>query len=51
MIRNVDVSRSNVKDLLVRAKAGLQAGDIQKEAHLSFYLGIVHETRKEHKNV
>lgn len=37
------VKKPNLKDLLVRAKAGMQAGDIQKEAHLSFYLGIVQE--------
>jgi len=47
LIRMVDPSKSNVKDLLVRAKAGMQAGDVQKEAHLSFYLGMVHETKKE----
>jgi hypothetical protein len=41
----------NIKDLLVRAKAGMQAGDIQKEAHLSFYLGIVHENNKAFKEV
>ena len=47
----VDPSKSNVKDLLTRAKAGMQAGDVQKEAHLSFYLGMVHETKKEFKQV
>jgi len=47
LIRMVDPSKSNIKDLLVRAKAGMQAGDVQKEAHLSFYLGMVHETKKE----
>ena len=30
------------------AKAGMQAGDIQKEAHLSFYLGMVFESNKNH---
>jgi len=49
LIRMIDPSKSNVKDLLVRAKAGMQAGDVQKEAHLSFYLGMVHETKKEYK--
>jgi len=45
----IDPAKSNVKDLLVRAKAGMQAGDVQKEAHLSFYLGMVHETKKEYR--
>lgn len=35
----------------MRAKAGMQAGDIQKEAHLSFYLGMVHENNKSYKEV
>jgi len=47
----MDPTKSNVKDLLVRAKAGMQAGDVQKEAHLSFYLGMVHETKKEFRQV
>jgi hypothetical protein len=34
--------RQNVKDLLIRAKAGMHANDIQKEAHLSFFLGMVY---------
>ena len=25
--------KANIKDLLVRAKTGMQAGDVQKEAH------------------
>eukprot|EP01017_Pseudomicrothorax_dubius_P038501 TRINITY_DN5778_c0_g1_i2.p1 TRINITY_DN5778_c0_g1~~TRINITY_DN5778_c0_g1_i2.p1 ORF type:complete len:343 (+),score=115.18 TRINITY_DN5778_c0_g1_i2:266-1294(+) len=37
------VAKPNLKDLLVRAKAGMQAGDIQKEAHLTFYLGMLQE--------
>lgn len=41
-----DTSKINIKDLQVRAKAGMQAGDVTKEAHLSFYLGIVHETNQ-----
>ncbi len=51
LIRMMDPTKSNVKDLLVRAKAGMQAGDVQKEAHLSFYLGMVHETKKEFRQV
>lgn len=51
LMKVADASRSNIKDLLVRAKAGMQAGDIQKEAHLSFYLAMVHETHKNYRQV
>ncbi|KAM3147528.1 hypothetical protein pb186bvf_000335 [Paramecium bursaria] len=48
LIHNFKESKTSIKDLLVRAKAGMQAGDLQKEAHLSFYLGMVYETSKNH---
>ncbi|KAL4494443.1 hypothetical protein ABPG72_019853 [Tetrahymena utriculariae] len=48
LTHNFKDSKSNIKDLLVRAKAGMQAGDIQKEAHLSFYLGMVYESNKQY---
>lgn len=51
LLKNIDPSKSNIKDLLVRAKAGMQVGDVQKEAHLTFYLGMVHESKKEFKLV
>lgn len=40
--------RTNLRDLLVRAKAGINAEDVQKEAHLSYFLGTVYESRREH---
>lgn len=46
LTHNFKESKTSIKDLLVRAKAGMQAGDIQKEAHLSFYLGMVYESSK-----
>lgn len=30
--------KNNIKDILMLAKAGMLVGDIQKEAHLSFYM-------------
>ena len=48
LTHNFRDSKTNLRDLLVRAKAGMQAGDIQKEAHLSFYLGMVFESNKNH---
>jgi hypothetical protein len=50
-LTSVDGSKQNLKDLLVRAKAGMQAGDIQKEAHLSFYLGLYHENQRNFSQV
>ncbi|EGR30736.1 hypothetical protein IMG5_124480 [Ichthyophthirius multifiliis] len=41
-------NKNNVKDLLIRVKAGQQAGDVQKEAHLSFYLGVVYDNQKKY---
>lgn len=35
----------------MRAKAGVQAGDIQKEAHMSFCLGTMNEERKRYLEV
>ena len=32
----------------MRAKAGVQAGDIQKEAHMSFCLGLINEDKKKY---
>lgn len=40
--------RTSLRDLLVRAKAGINAEDVQKEAHLSYFLGTVYESRREH---
>ena len=44
-----DSEKIDIKDLLIRAKAGMQAGEVQKEAHLSFYLGITFENNKKYK--
>eukprot|EP00744_Colponema_vietnamica_P014127 GILI01019793.1.p1 GENE.GILI01019793.1~~GILI01019793.1.p1 ORF type:complete len:453 (+),score=49.20 GILI01019793.1:58-1359(+) len=35
-----------LRDFIVRAQAGAQAGDLQKEAHMCFYLGVLNEERK-----
>ena len=49
MIDLKNTNKETIRDLLVRANAGMQAGDIQKEAHLTFYLGVVHEMNKNYK--
>ena len=40
------MNNASVKDLLLRARAGLKINDLQKEAHLIFYLGLVNENKK-----
>lgn len=42
--------KNNIKDLLLRAKAGTQSGDIVSEAHVTFYLGMIYETKKCHQS-
>ena len=43
------LKQSSLKDITMRAKAGVQAGDIQKEAHMAFALGNLNEEAKEYK--
>lgn len=40
---NTSNKKANLTELLMRAKAGMNTEDIEKEAHLSFYLGVVYE--------
>ena len=35
----------------MRAKGGIQAGDIPKEAHMAFYLGVLNEEEKKYEEV
>ena len=35
----------------MRAKGGIQAGDIPKEAHMAFYLGVLNEEEKNYEEV
>ena len=46
-----DESRLSIGDLLTRARAGMQAGEVQQEAHLSFYLGITYENKRRYHKV
>jgi hypothetical protein len=40
---NIDKSKTNLSDLMMRAKGGIQAGDITKESHMAFHLGLLNE--------
>lgn len=39
----------NQRDLLIKLRAGMQAGDIQKEGHLSFLLGELFQKKKHYQ--
>ena len=43
------LKQQSLKDITMRAKAGVQAGDIQKEAHMAFALGNLNEEKKNYK--
>ncbi len=45
----IDKSKTNLNDLMMRAKGGIQAGDIPKEAHMAFYLGLMNEEEKKYE--
>lgn len=41
-------TKTTLSDLLLRAKGGIQVGDIPKEAHMAFYLGMLNEDEKKY---
>jgi hypothetical protein len=43
--------KTNINDLMMRARGGIQAGDISKEAHMAFYLGAMNEEAKKYDEV
>lgn len=43
---NPNLMKTSLKDLTIRAKAGVQAGDIQKEAHMAYNLALLNEENK-----
>jgi len=43
---NPNLGKTSLKDLTIRAKAGVQSGDIQKEAHMAYNLAILNEEKK-----
>jgi len=46
---NNSLSQANLKDMTMRATAGVQAGDVQKEAHMSYCLGVLNEQKRSYK--
>lgn len=42
-------TKTTLSDLMLRAKGGIQPGDIPKEAHMAFYLGVMNEEEKKYE--
>lgn len=42
-------TKTTLSDLMLRAKGGIQPGDIPKEAHMAFYLGVMNEEEKHYE--
>ena len=43
------IKDSNIRELLIRAKAGMNTDDVEKEAHLSYFLGEVYESKRNYQ--
>lgn len=43
---NPNLSKTSLKDMAIRAKAGVQHGDVQKEAHMAYNLALLNEEKK-----
>jgi hypothetical protein len=43
---NPNLNKTSIKDMTIRAKAGVQSGDVQKEAHMAYNLAILNEEKK-----
>jgi tetratricopeptide (TPR) repeat protein len=45
----INKQKTSLSDLMMRAKGGIQAGDITKEAHMAFYLGMMNEEERHYE--
>ena len=50
-LSSLKFTREEINNMILRAKCGVKTGDIQKEAHMLFYLGVVAENKKHYKKV
>lgn len=37
-----------MQDMHLKARAGIRVGDIQKEAHITFCMALINESKKQH---
>jgi hypothetical protein len=50
-LTSLKFSREEISNMMLRAKCGIKSGDVQKLAHMFFYMGIVYENKKNYKKV
>ena len=50
-LSSLKFSKEEISNMMLRAKCGIKGGDVQKEAHMLFYMGIVNENKKNYKKV
>lgn len=50
-LSSLKFSRQEISNMMLRAKCGVKGGDVQKEAHMLFYMGIVYENKKLYRKV
>lgn len=49
--KDKSLNDTSLMDIKMRAKAGVQAGDVKKEAHMAFCLGSLNEDKNIHKSI
>ena len=50
-LSSLKFSKEEISNMILRAKCGVKGGDVQKESHMLFYMGIVNENKKNYKKV
>lgn len=50
-LKSLKFSKEEISNMMLRAKCCVKAGDLQKEAHMLFYMGIVYENKQNYKKV
>jgi hypothetical protein len=50
-LRSLKFSKEEISNMMLRAKCCVKAGDLQKEAHMLFYMGVVYENKGNYKKV
>ena len=43
-----NIHKASLQDMTMRARAGVQVGDVQKEAHMAYCLGTLNENQGHH---
>ncbi|CDW79135.1 tpr domain containing protein [Stylonychia lemnae] len=46
---NKNLYKASLQDMTMRARAGVQVGDVQKEAHMAYCLGVLNENQEQYE--